>query len=68
MKIIIKNLSIQLKNLRDKVQEREDYVDNRSAKWQESDKCETYQDVTLEIDERADDLDLLIDQLKDINF
>ena len=65
MKLIIKQLQKQLLKLRKLVQIREDYVINRSERWQESAKCEDYEDKTWNIESQADELDSIIDNLKD---
>ena len=66
MKTIIKNLEKQLENLRKLVQAREDKVYGMSEKWQESEKCEDFTDNTQEIDAQADELENLIDNLKEL--
>ncbi len=68
MKKIINALEKQLKQIRDKVSNREDYALNRSEKWQESEKGEQYEDATYELDEKADDLESLIDELKELGI
>lgn len=66
MKNIIKNLEKQLENLRELIQLREDKVDGMSEVWQESEKCEEWEDKTLDIGSQADELDSMIDSLKDL--
>jgi len=66
MKTIIKNLEKQLEKLREHIQNREDKFDDRSEKWQESEKGEFFQDQTMEIESKADELDCLIDDLKEL--
>lgn len=66
MKTIIKNLRKQLEKLRELVQAREDKVDDMSEGWQESEKCEYYMDKTRDIEERANELDTLIDDLTEL--
>lgn len=66
MKKIIENLEKQHKKLSELIQSREDYVLERSAKWQESEKCEDYEDKTSEIQFQADSLDDIIDDLKEL--
>lgn len=63
---IIKQLEKQEEALRTLVQKREDYVDDRTEAWQESEKCEEYMDRTQELEAQADDLDVLIDELKEL--
>ena len=67
MKEIIKNLEKQLEKLREFIQEREDKVDNMSAKWQESEKCEEFMDKTQEIEDEADELNNLICNLQNLH-
>ena len=66
MKKIIKNLEKQLEELRVLVQKREDKFSDRSEKWQESEKGEIFEDKTQEIEIQADELDALIDGLKEL--
>ena len=37
-----------------------------SEKWQDSEKCEEWMDKTMEIDEQANELDSIIDKLKEL--
>jgi hypothetical protein len=67
MKSIIKNLEKQLEKLRELIQAREDKIDDMSEKWQESEKCEEWEDKTQDIEAQADELDTLIDSLKELN-
>lgn len=66
MKDIIKSLEKQLVKLRGVIQNREDYVNDRSEKWQESEKCEEYEDKTQDIEYQAGELDTVIDELKEL--
>ncbi len=66
MKKIIKKLEKQLQKLRDLIQKREDYVGERSEKWQESKKCKKWVDKTIDIESRADELDTLIEEFKEL--
>ena len=66
MKKLIKNLEKQLEKLRDLIQAREDKVDGMSEKWQESEKCEEWMDITDEIDSQADELDNVIHNLQEL--
>jgi len=66
MKKIINNLEKQLEALRHLIQVREDKVDTMSDKWQESEKCEEWQDKTMEIEYQADQLDTVVDELKEL--
>jgi len=66
MKKIIQQLEKQKKALEKLVQKREDYVDDRSEKWQESEACEEYMDKTMDIESRISDLDVLIDELREL--
>ena len=66
MKQIIKNLEKQLEQLRELIQKREDKVDEMSEKWQESEKCEEWEYKTMDIESQADELDSLIDNLKEL--
>lgn len=66
MKKIIKNLELQLEKLRELIQLREDKVYNMSEKWQESEKCEEWEDKTQGFAEEADELEYVIDNLKDL--
>lgn len=66
MKKIISNLEKQFKLLNNLVQQREDYVLERSEKWQESEMCEEYEYKTMDIDSVGNDLDCVIDELKNL--
>lgn len=66
MKKIIKNLEKQLNFLRELIQAREDKVDTMSEKWQESEKCEEFNDKTQEIEDQLNELDCVIDSLSQI--
>ena len=66
MNQIIKNLEKQLELMNDFVQLREDKIDTMSEKWQESEKCEEFQDLTQEYEEQANELYIIIDNLKGI--
>ena len=66
MKKIILNLEKQLKNLKELIQNREDIFDERSEKWQESEKGEFFQDQTLEMESQSDILEGVIDDLKQL--
>lgn len=65
MKKIIAQLEKQLTNLEELIQKREDYVDERSEKWQESEACEEYMDKTQDIDIQVAELYTVIDELKE---
>jgi L-rhamnose mutarotase len=65
MKNIIRNLEKELEKLRELIQAREDKVDDMSAKWQESEKCEEWEDKTQDIEQQANELDTIIDNLKE---
>ncbi len=67
MKKIILALEKQLENLRELINQREDFVLDRSEKWQESEKCEEHEDKTSDLDMQADELDNLIDELKELS-
>lgn len=67
MKKIIKNLEKELEKLRTLIQARYDKVDGMSEKWQESEKCEEWLDITSDIEYQADNLDALIDTLKEFD-
>ncbi len=66
MKKIIEQLEKQLENLNDLIESREDYVMDRSGHWQESEKCGNYEYKTELIEEQANELDALIDNLKEL--
>lgn len=66
MKKIIQQLEKQKTALENLVQKREDYVDDRSEKWQESEACEQYMDKTDDIESKIHDLDVFIDELKEL--
>jgi len=66
MKNIIKSLEKQLEKLREIIQDREDKIDNMSEKWQESEKCEEWEDKTRDIEEQADELDNVILNLTEL--
>lgn len=65
MKSIIKQLEKQLEKLKEVIQNREDKIDGMSEKWQESEKCEEWEDKTMDIGEQADNLFELIEGLKE---
>ena len=52
--------------MKELIQSREDKVDDMSEKWQESEKCEEWQDKTMEIEEQSNELECLIDNLKEL--
>lgn len=60
MKKIILSLEKQIENLKGLVQKREDCVDARSAKWQESDACDDYMFKTSEIDDNMNELYIIV--------
>jgi hypothetical protein len=66
IKSIIKNLEKQKDKIQELIEHREMYVENRSEKWQESEKCDDYEDATLDLGSRKDDLETLIDELKEL--
>jgi len=66
LKKIIENLENELEQLLDLIQSREYKVDDISTKWQESEKCEEWMDKTMEIEEQADELYIIIDNLKEL--
>ena len=66
MKKIIKKIEIEIEKLREIVQNREDKVDDMSAQWQESEKCDEWLDITAEIEEQVDQLELAADELKNL--
>lgn len=66
MKKIIKSLEKQLEALRELIQKREDKVDDMSEAWQESEKCVDWEDKTQDIELSADELDTLINELKEL--
>lgn len=66
MKQIIKELENQLKKLRDIIEQRADKVYDMSEKWQASDACDEFMDKTMDIESQADELDSIIDQLKEL--
>lgn len=66
MKKIIESLEKQRSKLEEIVQKREDYVDERSEKWQESEACEEYIYKTEDIEGSIEDLDHVIDNLKEL--
>jgi len=66
MKTIIKNLELELSKLTDLIQDRGERVYNMSAKWQESQKCEEWEDKTEEIEEQGVQLQELISNLKEL--
>lgn len=65
MKTIIKNLNKQLEALKNLIQSREDKIDGMSEEWQESEKCEEWEDKTAEIQEQADALEEVISELEE---
>jgi len=67
MKSIITALKTQHDCLLKLVQRREDTFSERTERWQESEKGEDYQDKTQDIENQADELDLLIDNLEELN-
>jgi hypothetical protein len=66
MKKIIKTIEIEIEKLRDIIQTREDKVDDMSERWQESEKCDDWLDKTMDIEEQVNELELVIDNLKDL--
>jgi len=66
MKKIIKALEKQYDNLKELVEIREDKFANASEKWQESEKGEHFEDQTSQIEYQADELDCIIDELKEL--
>ena len=66
MKPIIINLEKQLEKLRELIQKREDKIHCMSEKWQESEKCEEWQDKTMDIEEQANELETVLDSLKEL--
>ena len=66
MKKIIKKIEIEIKKLKKHIQIREDKVDTMSEKWQESEKCDDWLDTTMEIEEEVNQLELVIDNLKNL--
>jgi len=66
MKTIIKNLEKQLESLKDIIQAREDKIDDMSEKWQESEKCQEWEDKTMDIQTQFDELEIIIDELKNL--
>ncbi len=66
MKKIIKKLQIQEEALRELIEQRQDKVYNMSEKWQESEKCEEWEDKTNEIEAQADELTNIISELEDL--
>jgi len=67
MKIIICQLVKQHNQLLELIQNREDKVRDMSWRWQESQKCEDWWDKTEDIQEQANELDTIIDKLKDLS-
>ncbi len=59
-------LEKELQKMRDKVSEREEIFENRSQKWQESEKGEAYEYCTNELDQAACALESLIGEIKEI--
>lgn len=66
MKKIISNLEKQLESLREHISNREDTFLDRTERWQESEKGEFYADQTSEIEQQADELEAVIDELKEL--
>ena len=66
MKKIAKALENQLEALRTLVQSREDKIYDMSDAWQESEKCQDWEDKPAEIEAQADELDTIIDELKEL--
>ncbi|MCL1654937.1 hypothetical protein M2T28_20135 [Elizabethkingia miricola] len=65
--INVTSLHNQLDKLRQMVENREDYFSERSEKWQESEKGEAFEYKTQELEGIADDLENLIDSMKEWN-
>ena len=64
MKKILSILEKQYEKIEEEIQKREGYVQERSEKWQESEKCEEYEYKTGDLDEVRDKLFDAIDGLK----
>lgn len=68
MKTIITALEKQLEKLLAIVEKRENRVNDASEKWQESETCDDFVCTTEEIEDKANDLLCLIDELKEIEL
>lgn len=61
-KLLIEEAS---EELRGKVEQIDTFIDNRSEKWQESDKCDAFFQWGQDIDGMADELDTLAGEVED---
>lgn len=70
MKTKLEKWTAKLEKLKEEVDElieqRENYYDSRSDKWLESDKSETYYEITTWIEDARDSIEEAFDQLTDI--
>ena len=67
MKKIIKTIEIEIEKLRNHIQTREDKIDDMSERWQESQKCGDWIDKIIDIEEQLNELEQVIDNLKNLN-
>ena len=63
MKVIIKELKKQHKNLTELIQKRYDKVDNMSKNWFETEKFREWQYKTIDIATQAKGLNIVIEEL-----
>lgn len=64
MKTILKTLQKNLIKIEDKCTDRECYYDERSEKWQESEKAQEYEEKTDKLNEVRDNLEMTIESLE----
>lgn len=67
MKKCQNRLESLMKQVDEKVDSREDYYDERSEDWQESDKGYEYQEATDLLERFRDELDMALDTIKEFN-
>jgi len=63
---IIKSLQTQEAKIWKIIDHRNNYVADRSEAWQESDKCDEYEDITAEIESAVNELEYAIDALEEL--
>jgi dGTP triphosphohydrolase len=65
MKKLLDHLKQTVEMLNEEIEKRETVFDERSEKWQESEKGEKYQEITGYLEELRDDMDYKIETIED---
>ncbi|MBA7624848.1 hypothetical protein ES703_32262 [subsurface metagenome] len=65
MKAIKNQLKKTIKMIRNEIEEREIFFDERTDKWQESEKAQIFQDLTDTLEDIICDLEVSIDTLSE---